>query len=103
MASLDEAQKLLPHLLQFSLEHRKEGRELQRDIQSLEEELRDCVTEIWKKSPQEGEGVTEDTAALTNIWTKKTEEPETNRVSAFERVPKPELGKHGWEMRLYDH
>lgn len=104
MVSLDEVQKLLPHLLQFSPEHREEGRELQRDYQSLEEELGDRVTEIWKKPPQESEGVeTEDTATLANIWTRKTEEPEKNRVSAFERVPKPEMGKHEWKMRLYDH
>lgn len=89
----------MPHLLQFSPEHRDEGRELQRDIQSLEEELEDRITEIWKKQPQEGESVeTEDT-----IWTRKTEEQEKNRVSTFERVPKPEMGKHGWKMRLYDH
>jgi len=104
MVSLDEVQKLLPHLLQFSPEHREEGRELQRDYQSLEEELGDRVTEIWKKPPQESEGVeTEDTATLVNIWMRKTEEPEKNRVSAFERVPKPEMGKHEWKMRLYDH
>lgn len=99
---LDEVQNLLPHLLRFSSEHREEGRELQRDIQSLEEELRDTITEIWKEKPREGEdaGVEGTSATLMDAWTKRIEEDEKNRVSAIERVPKPEMGKGERQMQL---
>lgn len=95
---VDEAQKILPHLLQFTSEHREEGAKLQKDMESFEEELGIAVSEIWAK-PQEEESETVDT------WVSRMEELEkSRRVNPIERVPKPEMGKsEGWKMRLYNY
>lgn len=96
---LDEAQNLLPHLLQFTSEHREEGKKLQRDIESLDEELGNAVAEIWAE-PQEEEG-----APPVDTWASRMEELEKSRkVNPIERVPKPEMRKNeDWKMRLYNY
>ncbi|KAF5354980.1 hypothetical protein D9756_005531 [Leucocoprinus leucothites] len=111
----DEVQNLLPHLIQFSTEHREEGGKLQKDIESLEEELGSAVTEIWMKPQPEGQQGEPDAEAAAggatalplpspdSTWASRMEEFERNRrVNPVERVPKPEMRKNdGWKMRLY--
>jgi len=38
----------LPHLLQFTSQHRKEGKSLQASVEELEDELKQALDEIWK-------------------------------------------------------
>ncbi len=100
---IDEVQVLLPHLLQFTAEHRKEGVNLQKDMGDLGEELENAVAEIWSM-PQEEDG--EDKALPPgDTWASRMEELEKNkRVNPVEKVPRPEVKNNGdWKMRLYDY
>ncbi|KAJ3564648.1 hypothetical protein NP233_g8162 [Leucocoprinus birnbaumii] len=108
----DEVQNLLPHLLQFTAEHREEGGNLQKDIENFEVELGNAIAEIWAKpeEPGQGEDVEGSAAAAAvlppaDTWASRMEELEKNRrINPVERVPRPEMRKNDeWKMRLYTH
>lgn len=90
----------MPHLFQFTPEHRDEGLDLQKELGGLEEEMKQALEEIWLKpsTKDEGESVEADTRAP------RTEEREKARqIDPSEKVPKPELPRaDGWRMSLLD-
>ncbi|KAG7091295.1 hypothetical protein E1B28_010341 [Marasmius oreades] len=110
-ATRDEVGKLLPHLLQFSAEHRLEGLEMQKDVDGFERELKEGVDEVWTKA---AEGDTDDgigqnqegqeTIALRDSWAARMEEAERNRrINPIDRVSKPEITlNQDWKMKLLE-
>ena len=96
--SAADAANLLPHLLQFTEEHKREAKKLQADLESFEEELRAAVEEIWTKPASEGEATTEPTP---DGWAARMLEHEKQRqVNPLDKVTKPELAKQEWRLRL---
>ncbi|KAL0568757.1 putative elongator complex protein 1 [Marasmius crinis-equi] len=107
-ATKDEACKLLPHMLQFTSEHRGEGLEMQEDVDSFEREMKEAVDEIWTKTggtgdEQDGQETTP--APTPDTWAARMEEVKRNqRINPVERIPKPELtdSKQDWKMKLLE-
>ncbi|KAG6918878.1 hypothetical protein DXG01_010942 [Tephrocybe rancida] len=92
----EEARNLLPHLLQFTPEHREEGVAMQQHLVDFEEELKRTLEEIWAKSAEE---------ATVDSWATRMEEVERERrVNPIDKVAKPELpsSNKGWRINLYD-
>ncbi|KAK7052844.1 putative elongator complex protein 1 [Paramarasmius palmivorus] len=100
----DEAGKLLPHLLQFTLQHREEGLEMQDDVARLEQELKDAIDEIWAKTmSNEGREEQGPTVPTTDSWAARMEEVERNRrINPIDRVTKPEILTADWRLKLYE-
>ncbi|KAI0919135.1 hypothetical protein AcV5_002129 [Taiwanofungus camphoratus] len=95
-----DAVGLLPHLLQFTEEHQKEGRALQQELLSFGEELGAAVEEIWKRPP-ESDGAIE--SAPADSWAARMQEYAKQRqTDPLEKVVKPELTKMEWTLRLPD-
>ncbi|KAG6856745.1 hypothetical protein H0H87_001089 [Tephrocybe sp. NHM501043] len=93
----DEAKGLLPHLLQFTSEHREEGVAMQQLLNDFEKELKHSLEEIWSKPPEE---------VTIDSWATRMEEVERERrINPVDRVAKPELttsGSKGWRINLFD-
>ncbi|KAF8058697.1 pol II transcription elongation factor [Lyophyllum atratum] len=91
----DEVRGLLPHLLQFTLEHRQEGAAMQQRLAEFSEELKLSLEEIWF-IPSEDVPV--------DSWASRMEEVEKKRVNPVDKVPKPELpsSSNGWRINLFD-
>jgi len=93
-----EAEALLPHLLQFSHEHREQGQLLQQEVADLKAKLLTCVDEIWdrKDDPDASE-------RTVDSWAARMEEVMRDRKEAIKRIPKPELGQgESWQIKLLD-
>ncbi|TDL16914.1 IkappaB kinase complex, IKAP component [Rickenella mellea] len=80
-----DAECLLPHLMQFSKEHRAEGSKLQDEVMALKKELSEAVDQIWAK-PDDPDG-----ALMTDTWAHRMEEKMKERRNPIEIVPKPAL------------
>ncbi|KAK7472275.1 putative elongator complex protein 1 [Stygiomarasmius scandens] len=99
----DEGSRLLPHLLQFTPEHREEGLAMQQELAEFEVELNAAVEEIWAVQPGDLSDPTDSTPR--DSWAARMEEAEKNkRVNPVERVPKPEMSadKRDWKLKLYE-
>jgi len=97
LKSAEDARRLLPHLFQFKEEHRREGLDLQLDVKSFEDELKESLEEVWAKTDEEG-------AVSPDSWAARMAEVEKNRkINPTERVAKPELGRSDkWKIDLYE-
>jgi elongator complex protein 1 len=97
---LDEARTLIPHLFQFTAEHRTEGLALQEEIGTFERRLSDTVNEVWKKPTEGPDGSDEP----RDSWAARMEQAEkAKRLNPIDSVPKPDLdGKAEWRLRLLD-
>jgi len=91
-----EGRALLPHLYQFTDEHREEGCALQAEIAAFEAELKEAVEEIWK--PQTAVDDSEDG------WAARMAEIErVKKIDPLDKVPKPNLEQEkGWKINLFD-
>jgi len=90
----NDAERLLPHLFQFTSEHRQEGIELQRQVSDFSSELRKAVDSIWKK--QDDEEVT-----TPEGWAARMQDYEKQRhIDPLEKVVKPELNRKEWNTKL---
>ncbi|KAK7691913.1 hypothetical protein QCA50_005318 [Cerrena zonata] len=93
----NEATSLLPHLFQFTEEHREEGLTLQQEIIDFAEELKQAVDEIWKKKSIDDEGA----ETTDGGWAARMEEYEKQRqVDPLDKVTKPDLVKRDWNPKL---
>ncbi|GLB37914.1 hypothetical protein LshimejAT787_0409650 [Lyophyllum shimeji] len=93
----EEARGLLPHLLQFTTEHRQEGLEMQKQLTEFGEELKLSLEEIWFRPPEE---------VPVDSWASRMEELEmARRVNPVDKVPKPELpsSNSAWRINLFDY
>lgn len=90
-----EAQSLLPHLAQFTSEHREGGIALQNDISQFEAELKEDVEKIWKKS---------DEADAAQMSMPEDRQQQEKRVQPIDKLPKPDVGKgiDDWRVRMFD-
>ncbi|KAG7449880.1 Elongator complex protein 1 [Guyanagaster necrorhizus] len=93
----DEARSLIPHLFEFTPDHREEGSNLQKEIDAFERELQETVEDIWKKPAEGGE-------SATDSWATRMEQVEKAKwLNPVDSVPKPELGRNAdWRLRLLD-
>jgi len=91
-AARTEAHSLLPHLLQFTAEHREEAESLQADISSFEAELKTAIDEIWAKPSQN-----EDEPHEPEGWAKRMQDKIRDRQIAMERIVKPPLPDGDWK------
>ncbi|KAF8627641.1 hypothetical protein AX15_004335 [Amanita polypyramis BW_CC] len=93
----DEVRNLLPHLFQFTPEHREEGRALQAELGDFENEFERALEEVWTKA-------TDDDSPPADSWASRMEERERNKASnPIDKVSKPEfLRGDGWRIRLLD-
>ncbi|KAG6836197.1 hypothetical protein H0H93_010463, partial [Arthromyces matolae] len=92
----EEARNLLPHLLQFTSEHREEGTALQQLLDDFDGELKRSLDEIWTK-PDEDNSV--------DSWATRMEQVEKDRrANPVDKVAKPELpsSAKGWRINLLD-
>ncbi|KDR75591.1 hypothetical protein GALMADRAFT_1330461 [Galerina marginata CBS 339.88] len=92
-----EARSLLPHLFQFTGDHRKEGLELQQDVGDFEGELKAALEEIWARPPPEDDG-----EAIPDGWAARMAEREKNKaVNPLDKVPRPEISQSkDWRVNL---
>jgi elongator complex protein 1 len=92
-----ESENVLPHLWQFTVEHRSAGKSLQHDLCQFEIELREAVGKIWARAEPDSEAVLEDT------WSSRMAEKEKERlVEPVVRVVKPEVSEKDWRLDLFD-
>lgn len=79
----------MPHLLQFTSEHREEGLGLQNEVGTFEVELKECIEEIWTR-PVEENGV--GGASVPDSWVSRMAEVERGRVeNPLDKIAKPDL------------
>ncbi|KAI0697397.1 IkappaB kinase complex IKAP component [Cerioporus squamosus] len=94
---------LLPHLLQFTEEHRAEAASLQEDLRDFAEELSAAVQEIWKKAPEGEEGGAEGGAPSADSWAARMEAYEKRKnANPVDNIVRPELAKQEWKLKLPD-
>ncbi|KDQ56269.1 hypothetical protein JAAARDRAFT_36447 [Jaapia argillacea MUCL 33604] len=96
-----ETSNLLPHLLQFTPEHRAEGISLQSDLAAFEVELKQAVEEVWTRPPSETQQ--DEEGAVGDGWAKRMEQIEKNRmVNPLDKVVKPDVSAGEWRIPLLD-
>ncbi|KAH9846478.1 IkappaB kinase complex IKAP component [Lenzites betulinus] len=92
---------LLPHLLQFTDEHRTEAASLQRELSDLSAELNEAIEEIWKKAPENEEPA--ESAPALDSWAARMEAHEKQKhINPVDKVAKPELARPEWKLQLPD-
>ncbi|TFK88053.1 IkappaB kinase complex IKAP component [Polyporus arcularius HHB13444] len=102
-AAQADTSALLPHLLQFTEEHRAEAASLQEEVREFSEELSGAVEEIWKRAPEGEEGGAEGGAAHEGGWAARMEAYEKRKnVNPVDNIVKPELAKQEWKLKLAD-
>ncbi|PFH52192.1 hypothetical protein AMATHDRAFT_74468 [Amanita thiersii Skay4041] len=95
-----EAGDLLPHLLQFTPEHRQEGRSLQNQTTEFEAELSTALEEVWaKQSAEDG-----NPQPVVDSWAARMDELARNKaISPIDKIAKPELSRRDdWRIELFD-
>ncbi len=101
--SAADTSALLPHLLQFTEEHRAEAASLQEEVREFSEELSGAVEEIWKRATEGEEGGAEGGAAHEGGWAARMEAYEKRKnVNPVDNIVKPELAKQEWRLKLAD-
>ena len=109
ICSTADSAALLPHLLQFTDEHRAEASSLQEELQAVAAELAEAVEEIWKKAPEGEDGAAGDAPASASAsasasgdsWAARMEAHERRRnVNPVDNVARPELAKQEWKLKL---
>jgi elongator complex protein 1 len=90
---------LLPHLFQFTDEHRAEGLELQRDAKEFETELKAALDEIWARPAAPGE---DEEVEPVDGWAARMAEIERNKaINPIDKVPKPDVSQvRDWQVNL---
>ncbi len=103
LISAADCASLLPHLLQFTDEHRTEAASLQQELSELAGELTEAVEEIWKKTPESEEGTEAASAPAMDSWAARMEAHEKQKhVNPVDKVAKPDLARPEWKLRLPD-
>lgn len=76
----------MPHLLQFTAEHRDEGLGLQNEVEAFEVELKESIEEIWTRPCEENGTNTPDG------WASRMAEVERDKaVNPLDKVAKPDI------------
>lgn len=97
-----EAAQVLPHLLQFTPEHRNQARELQGAILTFQAELQAALEEMWPNRANDDAGG----AGELNVtsWAERMEERRRERENAVKSIVKPALGAtdSSWRVDILD-
>lgn len=96
-----EVRSLLPHLFQFTDEHREEGLNLQQEVGDFEQEIQEALDEIWARTTSaEGDEEPEQIG-----WAARMAEIERSKaINPLDKVPKPDLSQaREWRLKLMDH
>ena len=98
-----DSASLLPHLLQFTEEHREEAASLRADLIIFSEELAIAVEEIWTKPSEPEENVEQSGQPHADSWAARMEAHEKRKhANPVDTVPRPELAKSEWKLQLPD-
>ena len=102
---LGEAGKLLPHMLQFTDEHREEGKALQGELVAFQEELSRAIEEVWIRPPESGSK----DAPVTNVLQNETAvgvSPGAGEAAKphdpLDKIAKPQTTEPTWRVTLWD-
>jgi elongator complex protein 1 len=91
----DEVGNLLPHLFQFTEEHRREAASLQQDLDQVEQEIKGALAEVWANPTDTPIDATPDS------WAVRMEERESARqTNPTDRVPKPDIVEVEWRLKV---
>ena len=101
-----EAGKLLPHMLQFTDEHREEGKALQGELVAFQRELSRAIEEAWARPPPESES--KDVTATTGppngmgvgVHTGMGEGVKPQ--DPLDKIAKPQIVAPVWRVTLWD-
>lgn len=87
----------MPHLLQFTTEHRDEGLGLQNEVEAFEVELKESIEDIWTRPCEENGMNTPDG------WASRMAEVERNQaVNPLDKVAKPDISQlTDWRLKLF--
>jgi len=95
-----EAGKLLPHMLQFTDEHREEGKALQKELVAFQGELSRAIEEVWVRPPPESESkdVTTTTGPQNATGVGEGGKPQ----DPLDKITKPQSVEPTWRVTLWD-
>ncbi|EJD08171.1 IkappaB kinase complex, IKAP component [Fomitiporia mediterranea MF3/22] len=94
----NDAAQILPHLLQFSPEHRNEAHSLQSELSVFRAELQVVLNEAW---PAKNGNATDGTGETnSSSWAERMEEKKRERTRAVESVVKPEMGVNDMSWKV---
>jgi len=102
---LGEAGKLLPHMLQFTDEHREEGKVLQAGLVAFQKELSETIEEVWTRPPGSD---TKDVAATNGAQdaTGVNLPPDVDEVAKpqdpLDKIARPQIVEPTWRVALWD-
>lgn len=100
---LGEAGKLLPHMLQFTDEHREEGKTLQRELVAFQEELSKAIEDAWTRPPVEpGSGEAAAANGARNAAGADVHPEATKSQDPLDKIPKPQIVEPTWRVTLWD-
>lgn len=86
----------MPHLLEFTDEHREEAEGLQDELDSFAKELAMALEEVWARPADAEEGETS-----LEGWAARMQEYQKQRmVDPLLKVPRPDLAKYEWNKKL---
>lgn len=101
---LGEAGKLLPHMLQFTDEHREEGKALQEELVAFQEELHKGVEEAWGQPPSESGPkdvvTTNGTRNAAGVGVPPGEGARSQ--DPLDKIAKPQIVEPIWRVTLWD-
>ena len=94
---LGEAGKLLPHMLQFTDEHREEGKAFQAELVGFQEELSRAIEAVWNRPPVSG---------LESGTTGANIPPGVGEAAKYQdpldKIAKPHIVEPVWRVKLWD-
>ena len=101
---LGEAGKLLLHMLQFTDEHREEGKALQAELVSFQEELSRAVEEVWTRPPEsDSKDVTNGTQdETTGVNVPPGVGEAAKSQDPLDKIAKPQIVEPTWRVKLWD-
>jgi len=100
-----EAGQLLPHMLQFTDEHREEGKALQAGLVALQEELSKAIEDVWSRPPG---SETKDVMATSGAQnaTGVNFPPGVGEIvkpqDPLDKIAKPQIVEQTWRVALWD-
>jgi len=97
-----EAGKLLPHMLQFTDEHREEGKALQVEMVGFQEDLSRAIEEVWTRPPESEPGGALKGATATTANFPSGSGEATKPQDPLDKIGKPQFVAPAWRVTLWD-
>ena len=87
-------------MVQFTDEHREEGKALQAELVALQEELSKAIEEVWDRPPESKEAVDGPNATAVNLPTGAGEIAKPQ--DPLDKIAKPQIVGPSWRVTLWD-